>query len=266
MESLLPLLAKMAITAAVIVTASVAAERAGPIIGATIVSLPISAGPGYVFLALQASDAFIARSALYTLSGNAAGIAFVTGVTLLAPRLSIVPTMVFPTLLWLLLVLSIQRFELNWWLAVAINAAAVTVSVAVLRRRSRRFQSSGRRVGARDLLYRALLSGGLIAAVVTISDVIGPAATGLAIIYPVALTTLALIIYLRHGGASAAAVMAQTPMSLIGFGGFALTLHLLAEPIGAFWALAAGLAVSIAWALWMARSLWYRGPQPADNS
>ena len=246
----------MAITAAVIVTASVAAERAGPIVGAAIVSLPISAGPGYVFLAFQTEDSFIAHSALYTLTGNAAGIAFVTGVTLLAPRHSLVPTIAVPTLLWLLLAVTFRQLELTWWLAVAINAAALAVSFAVLRRRTRHFRPSGRRVGARDLLYRALLSGGLIAGVVTVSHVIGPAATGLAIIYPVALTTLSLIIYLRHGGDSAAAVMAQTPKSLIGFGGFALTLHLLAEPLGAFGALAAGLAVSVAWALWMARGAW----------
>lgn len=251
MEILLPLLGKMAVTAAVIVTASVVAERSGPVLGAAIVSLPISAGPGYVFLAFQASDDFIAQSALYTLTGNAAGICFVTAVSLLAARLPLLPTILAPTLLWLVLAVAIRQFDLTWWQAVAINAAALALSFAILKRQSPRFRSSGRRVGARDLLYRALLSGGLIAAVVTVSDAIGPVATGLAIIYPVALTTLALIIYLRHGGVSAAAVMAETPRSLIGFGGFALTLHLLAEPLGAFWALAAGLAVSVAWALWM---------------
>ncbi|MGH6930842.1 MAG: hypothetical protein ACREEE_00255 [Dongiaceae bacterium] len=266
MEFLLPLLAKMAITAVVIVTASVAAERAGPLVGAAIVSLPISAGPGYVFLAFRASDQFIAESALYTLTGNAAGVCFVTGVALLAPRHSVVPTILAPTLLWLLLAAAFRQFDLDWWQAIAINAAAIIGSFAILKSRPLHFQSSGRKVGPRDLMYRALLSGGLIAAVVTVSDAIGPVATGLAIIYPVALTTLALIIYLRHGGGSAAAVMAQTPKSLIGFGGFALTLHLLAEPVGAVLALLAGLAVSIAWALWMARGVWWRRPPSAGDA
>jgi hypothetical protein len=261
-EFLLPLLGKMAITAAVIVTASVAAERAGPLVGAAIVSLPISAGPGYVFLAMTANDAFIAQSALYTLTGNAAGIVFVTGVTLLAPRLPVLPTILFPTLMWLMLASLFRQFDLSTWQAVLINGAALALSFTLLRGRPLSFQPSGRRVGVRDLMYRALLSGGLIAAVVTVSDAIGPAATGLAIIYPVALTTLAVIIFLRHGGGSAAAIMAQTPKSLIGFGGFALTLHLLAEPIGAFPALAAGLAVSVAWAMWMARSAFHQVRRP----
>jgi hypothetical protein len=41
---------RMAVTAAFVVTASVITERSGPVIGALIATLPISAGPSYVFL------------------------------------------------------------------------------------------------------------------------------------------------------------------------------------------------------------------------
>src|SRR5258708_26802090 len=71
-DSLAPLLVKALTTAATVVAASVAAERAGPVIGGIIVALPVSAGPGYVFLARQASDSFIAQSALYSLAITAA--------------------------------------------------------------------------------------------------------------------------------------------------------------------------------------------------
>lgn len=47
-----PLAVKMAATAAVVVAASRLAERAGPLIGGMIATLPISAGPAYIFLAL----------------------------------------------------------------------------------------------------------------------------------------------------------------------------------------------------------------------
>ena len=43
---------RMAITAAFVVSASVITERSGPVIGALVATLPISAGPSYVFLAL----------------------------------------------------------------------------------------------------------------------------------------------------------------------------------------------------------------------
>ena len=54
----------MAITAAFVVTASVITERSGPVIGALVATLPISAGPSYVFLALDHDAAFIAEGAL----------------------------------------------------------------------------------------------------------------------------------------------------------------------------------------------------------
>ena len=64
----------MAITAAFVVTASIITERSGPVIGALVATLPISAGPSYVFLALDHDAAFIAEGALASLPINAATI------------------------------------------------------------------------------------------------------------------------------------------------------------------------------------------------
>ena len=71
---LLTLVLRMAITAAFVVTASVITERSGPVIGALVATLPISAGPSYVFLALDHDAAFIAEGALASLPINAATI------------------------------------------------------------------------------------------------------------------------------------------------------------------------------------------------
>ena len=64
----------MAITAAFVMTASMITERSGPAIGALVATLPISAGPSYVFLALDHDAAFIADGALASLPINAATI------------------------------------------------------------------------------------------------------------------------------------------------------------------------------------------------
>ena len=60
----LSLLAKMATSAGGVVAASLAVERAGPVIGALIATLPISAGPAYAFLAMDHGPEFLARSTL----------------------------------------------------------------------------------------------------------------------------------------------------------------------------------------------------------
>ena len=59
---ILTLVLRMAVTAAFVVSASVITERAGPVIGALVATLPISAGPSYVFLALDHDAAFIAEA------------------------------------------------------------------------------------------------------------------------------------------------------------------------------------------------------------
>ena len=71
---LLTLVLRMAVTAAFVVTASIITERSGPVIGALVATLPISAGPSYVFLALDHDAAFIAEGALASLPINAATI------------------------------------------------------------------------------------------------------------------------------------------------------------------------------------------------
>ena len=65
---------RMAVAAAFVVSASFIAERSGPAIGALVATLPISAGPAYVFLALDHDAAFIAQGALTSLPINAATI------------------------------------------------------------------------------------------------------------------------------------------------------------------------------------------------
>jgi len=68
----LPLVAKAVATALIVVSASVAAEALGPGWGAIVASLPVSAGPAYVFLAMQHGPDFVAASALNSAAANAA--------------------------------------------------------------------------------------------------------------------------------------------------------------------------------------------------
>ena len=63
---------KMAVTAVFVVAASLIAERSGPLIGAMIATLPIAAGPSYVFLALDHDAQFLAQSTITSLASHSA--------------------------------------------------------------------------------------------------------------------------------------------------------------------------------------------------
>src|SRR5690554_4349853 len=66
----LTLILKIAVTAAFAVAATIIAERTGPLIGGLIATLPVAAGPAYVFLALDHTPQFLADSALMSLAAN----------------------------------------------------------------------------------------------------------------------------------------------------------------------------------------------------
>ena len=68
----LPPLVRALATALLVVSASAVAEALGPFWGALIISLPISAGPTYVFLSMRHGPDFIAASALSSFAANAA--------------------------------------------------------------------------------------------------------------------------------------------------------------------------------------------------
>src|SRR5947209_14729122 len=108
---LLTLALRMAITAAFVVTASVITERSGPVIGALIATLPISAGPSYVFLALDHDAAFIAEGALASLPVNAATIFLGLTYVLLAQRRGALLSAASAITVWIALATIIRTFQ-----------------------------------------------------------------------------------------------------------------------------------------------------------
>ena len=106
---------RMAITAAFVVTASIVTERSGPVIGALIATLPISAGPSYVFLALDHDAAFIAEGALASLPINAATIFLGLTYVVLAQRHGALLSCLAAVAVWLVLAAIIRSVQ--WSLA-----------------------------------------------------------------------------------------------------------------------------------------------------
>src|SRR5215471_15150068 len=108
---LLVLVLRMAVTAGFVVSASFVAERAGPVIGALVATLPISAGPSYVFLALDHDASFIAEGTLASLPVNAATIFLSLTYVLLAQRQSLWLSCGTALAVWLILATLIRMTE-----------------------------------------------------------------------------------------------------------------------------------------------------------
>jgi hypothetical protein len=125
---------RMAITAAFVVSASVITERSGPVIGALIATLPISAGPSYVFLALDHDASFIAQGALSSLPINAVTIFMALTYVVLAQRNSALVSCGAAVAVWVALAFTART--VHWSLAGGLlaNAVAFSICVPILRR------------------------------------------------------------------------------------------------------------------------------------
>ena len=245
---------RMAVAATFVVTASVIAERSGPVIGALVATLPISAGPSYTFLALDHDAAFIAQGALASLPINAATIFLGLTYVVLAQRWNVVISAGGAIVVWTTLA-ALARM-VPWSLAggLIVNAVAFAICLPLLRRfRHARMPLITRRWY--DIPLRAGLVATLVAIVVTLSGWVGPGVSGTIALFPVVFTSMMLILHPRIGGPATAAVIANGGWGMMGFGVAIAVLHLAALGHGSAIALSLALATCIFWNL----GLWWFG-------
>jgi hypothetical protein len=246
---------RMAITAAFVVTASVITERSGPVIGALVATLPISAGPSYVFLALDHDAAFIAEGALASLPINAATIFLGLTYVVLAQRQSALVSAAAAFAVWIALASIMRMFQWSLTGGLIVNAISFTICVPLLQRyrHIKKMPLITRRWY--DIPLRASLVATLVATVVTLSGWVGPRISGVIALFPVVFTSMMLILHPRIGGPPTAAVIANGAWGMMGFGLAIAVLHLATLQFGSTIGLSLALATCVSWNL----GLWWNG-------
>ncbi len=237
---------RMAVTAALVVAAGLAVEILGPLIGAMVATLPISAGPTYVFLALDHGSAFIAASAQASLVINAANIAFCAAYTLIAQSRGLVLSLAAAVATWLAFALLCHTLPWSVSGGMALNVVAFLICLLLARRFGSRAMPRTQRRWY-DAPSRAAMVVALVATVVTVSSRVGPTITGILALYPVVLTSMVLIFHRRIGGPATAAITANAIPGLGGYGVALLALNRAAIPMGTTVALLLALGVSVGW-------------------
>lgn len=245
---------RMAVAAAFVVSASIVTERSGPVIGALVATLPISAGPSYVFLALDHDAAFIAQGALASLPVNAATIFLGLTYVVLAQRHGLAVSCSAALAVWIVLASMVRLFQWSLLAGIVANIAAFAICVPLLERyRHARMPLITRRWY--DVPLRASLVATLVAIVVTTSGWVGPTVSGIIALYPIVFTSLMLILHPRIGGPATAAVLANGAWGLMGFGVAVAVLHVTALRFGSTIGLSLALLTCIGWNL----ALWWNG-------
>ena len=251
---ILTLALRMAVTAAFVVSASVITERSGPVIGALVATLPISAGPSYVFLALDHDAAFIAEGALASLPINAATIFLGLTYVVLAQRQSAIVSCLGAVAVWIALASTVRMVQWSVTGGLIANAVAFAICVPLLDR-FRRVKMPLITRRWYDIPLRASLVATLVATVVTLSGWVGPKVSGMIALFPVVFTSMMLILHPRIGGRPTAAVIANSGWGLMGLGVAIAVLHVAALRFGSAVGLSLALMICVSWNL----GLWWTG-------
>lgn len=247
---------KMGLSAVVVVTASLAIERVGPMVGAMIASLPISAGPAYVFLAMEHGPAFIKLSTVASFPAMIATAVFQLAYVKLAQRFRTAFSLAGTFAAWAAAIWA--SAAPGWGFGVLAPLSFGCFGVAYLLVRPHLGWREGAVARRRwwDIPLRAVAVMIVTATAVLAGRIAGPGAAGLAALMPVVFTSLVLVMQPRIGGPNTAAVLANAVPGMVGVNFSLCFLHLAIMPFGSIVALSLALLISMLWNL--ALLLWRR--------
>ena len=241
--------AKMLLTMSIVVAASFLVERSGPFLGAMIATLPISAGPSYVFLAMDHGAGFIAQSAVATIVTNGVNGIFVLTYAHMGQRFSLLPCLLAALAVWFLCIGLAHLVAWDMASAVVFNLACFGLASYLTRHLEAGEPLGVMRRSVWEIPARAFGVMCLVGFVMMAGFVLGPEAAGYAAPFPIVLSSLIVILHKRIGGRATAVTMVHTLPGLLGFGVAVTVMHWTAETMGAALSLVLALIMCMCWNL-----------------
>ncbi|MDB5590361.1 hypothetical protein [Enterovirga sp.] len=239
--------ARMLATAAIVLAASLAVERVGPFLGAIVATLPVSAGPAYLFLSLDHPPSFVAGAALTSLLSVGATAAFVTAYAAVAWRCGTVLALLAGLAGWAVSLFGLSHISWTGWTAFASSVGLTVAAMVATAPARRQVIPKPPSATALQIAIRACTVMALVVATTLIGQALGPGPAGYAAMVPVVFVSLIALLQPRMGGPAVAGLMSHALAGMLGYGPALLLLHLAAEPLGSGWALILALATCLAW-------------------
>jgi uncharacterized membrane protein (GlpM family) len=227
------------------------ARRVGPLVASAVMTLPLSAGPGFFFLAFEQSESFVRDGALFSLAATGPVVVFTTILVRALGRLSFAPSLAIASIAWLAIAYVLLNVDLTMISALAIIGAGGLFAAAL----SPRLDAAGPLEEPahewRLTILRAATAGLAVAAVSVLGGRLGPELSGLALGFPITITAASWAIAAVHGRALTRHVLNAAKLTITSYAVFCLVLHLAVGPLApvAAWTLASAAALICAFAI-----------------
>jgi hypothetical protein len=236
------LVLKLVVTPVLIAGATLAGRRWGPVVSGWLVGLPLTSAPVALFLAVEQGTSFAAASALGSLVGAVAEVAFSVAYALVARNHAWPPALLSASAAFVFVGVLFQQTMLG-----LVPLGIITILVLVIGLLAVPSPRAGAIVPSRpawDLLARTVVATAVVLAITEAAPVLGPRLSGILATFPVYAATLAVFAH-RVDPPSAIRVIRGLMSGLFSFVGFFVVLPLTIERAGIGPAFGAAIVASL---------------------
>lgn len=243
------LLAKLLLTPAIVVFATLAGRRFGRTASGWLIGLPLTSGPITAFFAVEHGRAFAARSAVGSLGGAIGEAAFCVAYAATSrrrgwPAAIAVGSLAFAAAATLMQSLSLQAGARDV-VPLALTAAACLVAALRLVPKVPPRDDPVRSTSRWDVPARAVVATVFLLTLTGLATTLGAGLSGLIAVYPLYTVVLALFAHRQEGAGGAVQILRGLLVGLFSFVCFYAAVSLSLTELGAFRAFALALCVAL---------------------
>ncbi len=208
---------KLGLSAAIVIAASLVIEHSGPLVGALVVTLPVTVIPAFAFISLDHNASYMAAAATVGFAVVSINGLFMMLYILLAQKRNIVVSVGIPIVVWFTFAWFIYIYSWTSLSALLLNACIFPVCIFLARHyRSHRILIIKRKWY--ELPLRTILVCLLMGTVLVLSGFASPSTAAIISVFPISTTSTILIIHSSFGGRSSASVIANGLWGMLGIG------------------------------------------------
>ncbi|MVA98465.1 hypothetical protein GN330_14545 [Nitratireductor sp. CAU 1489] len=242
--SLFELAFRVVATAAVVIAVTWAVNRFGPLVGGSLSGLPVVIGPGFYFLSLHATPAFVGNAAAHSLWSLCGTQVFILTYMISARRFGVMPSLTCASIAWTTVAVSVSRLPPAPVAGFLVFCLVTAVAIHIGSRLTIGTAPARPSLGWSALLLRGGVAGLLVAVVTTASSRIGPEFSGIFLAFPIGFGVLAVTLHEKLGAANAIGTLNAALKGASGLAVFSAGFALLLPAFSYGWSLALATAIS----------------------
>lgn len=235
---------RMVATAAVVMAVTWAVDRFGPLIGGALAGLPVVIGPGFYFLSLHATPAFVGNAASHSLWSLCGTQVFILTYMACARSRGVAMSLACAGIAWAVVAVAVSRLPPTPVVGLAVFAAVTAAAIWLGARLALGTTPARPSIDWTTLVMRGGLAGLLVAVVTAVSSRIGPEFSGIFLAFPIGFGVLAVTLHEKLGAANAIGTLNAAIKGATGLAVFSAAFALLLPHLGYGWSLLLATVIS----------------------